>query len=283
MLESGRIRVADNGEYRWGTAGPRGLINGCPPGLAMKNNGCLPPGQAMKMTGTLLPQSLASMAVPVAIRSLYPDTPNYYYRYNDGYLYQVDRSSNLIDSLIPLIAGGYLPGQYLPASYNNWSMPSYYNGFYPASYGGTCTEYAYGVMYYTDCGTGLIQDVVPLYANGYGVGQMLPANYGYYNVPMDYRNYYYDTSDAGYWYAPGAIYQYDPSTQLITSIAALLSPGMSIGQPMPAGYGVYNVPMDYRARYYDTPDNWYRYANGNIYRVDPTTQLVTALVANILA
>ena len=33
----------------------------------------------------------------------------------------------------------------------------------------------------------------------------------------------------------------------------------------------------------DTPDDWYRYSNGNIYRVDPTTQLVTAIVKSILS
>jgi len=42
------------------------------------------------------------------------------------------------------------------------------------------------------------------------------------------------------------------------------------------------VPYDYRATYYDTPDAYYRYNNGGIYRVDPTTMLVTALVASIL-
>jgi len=61
-----------------------------------------------------------------------------------------------------------------------------------------------------------------------------------------------------------------------------MSPGFSIGQPLPAGYGVYNVPYDYRATYYDTPDAWYRYNNGYIYQIDPVTQLVTAIVASLL-
>jgi hypothetical protein len=111
---------------------------------------------------------------------------------------------------------------------------------------------------------------------------MLPSSYSYYNVPMQYRSMYYNTSNAGYWYSPGAIYQYDPSSSLITSVAALLSPGFSVGQPLPMGYGAYNVPYDYRATYYDTPNAWYRYNNGYIYQVDPTTQLVTAIVASIL-
>jgi hypothetical protein len=47
---------------------------------------------------------------------------------------------------------------------------------------------------------------------------------------------------------------------------------------MPDGYGVYNVPYDYRSRYYDTPDAWYRYDDGYIYRIDPTTRLIQAAI-----
>ena len=162
-------------------------------------------------------------------------------------------------------------------------VPDYYglNSFYP-DYGGVCNRYADGVVYQVDCATGYVQDVVPMYAGGYGVGQMLPSAYGYYNVPMQYRSMYYDTPDYGYWYAPGAIYQYDQNTSLITSVAALMAPGFSVGQPLPVGYDVYNVPYDYRATYYDTPNAWYRYNNGYIYQVDPVTQIVTAIVASLL-
>ena len=107
---------------------------------------------------------------------------------------------------------------------------------------------------------------------------MLPAGYSYYNVPYQYRDYYYDTDDYSYRYAPGAIYQVDRDSQLITSIASLLTGGLSVGQPLPASYSAYNVPFDYRDRYYDTPDAMYRYSDGYIYRVDPTTQLITAMV-----
>ena len=55
-----------------------------------------------------------------------------------------------------------------------------------------------------------------------------------------------------------------------------MSPGFSVGQQMPLGYSTYNVPYAYRSTYYDTPDAWYRYNNGYIYQVDPTTQLVSA-------
>lgn len=277
-----RFRQESNARVRWTNANVRGgLIDGCPPGLYMKNNGCLPPGQAKKLVGTRVPQSFASYSVPAPIAYLYPDTPSYTYRYNDGYLYQIDRKTNLIEALIPLIAGGLLPGQTLPMSYASNNFPRYYNGFYP-DYGGQCSHYANGVVYYTDCATGLIENIVPVYDRGYGVGQLLPAGYGYYNLPMQYRDVYYDRGNTGYWYAPGAIYQYDPQTQLISSIAALLSPGLTIGQPLPAGYGAYNVPLGFRDTYYDTPTSMYRYANGNIYQVDPVTQLVTAIVASVL-
>jgi hypothetical protein len=271
------------------------LIDGCPPGLWMKNNGCLPPGQAAKLIGAPIATAAtvaALSAIPQPLQYLYPDTPNYYYRYGDGYLYEVDRKTNLIASLLPLIAGGYVPGQYLPQTYMNSYVPNYYgfNSFYPSSYGtgygygydNLCNRYANGVVYQVDCYTGMIQNVIPLYASGYGVGQMLPSAYSTYNVPYQYRDLYYNTSDYGYWYAPGAIYQYDPSSSLITSVAALMSPGFTVGQQLPAGYNYYNVPYSYRTQYYDTPNAWYRYNNGYIYQVDPATQLVTSIVASIL-
>jgi hypothetical protein len=237
---------------------------------------------------------IALNSLPAGVSYLYPDTPDYYYQYGGGYLYQVDRGSSLISALLPLLAGGYMPGTYLPSGYMNSYAPSYYglNSFYPASYGGSygygggydnlCNRYANGVVYRVDCMSGMIVDAIPTYAGGYGVGQMLPSAYSYYNVPSQYRSLYYDTPDYNYWYAPGAIYQYDRGSSLITSVAALLSPGFSVGQQMPLGYSTYNVPYAYRSTYYDTPDAWYRYNNGYIYQVDPTTQLVSAVVASIL-
>jgi hypothetical protein len=245
-----------------------------------------PVTQVEQFVGAPLSQvaSFAALSpVPTTIQYLYPDTPDYYYRYGDGYLYQVGRGDNLIAALLPLLGGGYLPGQYLPQAYMSSYVPSYYgyNNFYP-DYGNLCNRYYGGVVYEVDCATGLVEDVIPTYAGGYGVGQLLPSAYNYYNVPVQYRSVYYDTPNYGYWYAPGAIYQYDQRSSAITSVAALLSPGFTVGQALPAGYGVYNVPYDYRATYYDTPDAWYRYNNGYIYQVDPVTQLVTAVVASLL-
>jgi hypothetical protein len=246
----------------------------------------LPVNQVERFVGVPVAQvaSFAALSpLPAQIQYLYPDTPNYYYQYGDGYLYQVDRGTSLIDALIPLLAGGYLPGQYLPQPYMASYVPDYYglNSFYP-DYGDICNRYANGVIYEVDCATGYVEDVIPMYAGGYGVGQILPSAYNYYNVPMQYRSMYYDTPNYGYWYSPGAIYQYDQRSSLITSVAALMSPGFTIGQQLPLGYDAYNVPYDYRATYYDTPNAWYRYNNGYIYQVDPVTQVVTAIVASLL-
>jgi len=298
-LRTNRIERLDNGMFvRNANLGTRVVraedfsnrargygVGGCPPGLMDK--GCMPPGLASKLLGTRISDAarIAELSsVPYSVRYLYPDTNDFYYRYGDGYMYRVDRGTSLIDALLPLAFGGYMPGSYFPSSYmNNYYVPSSYgfNSFYPDSpY--NCNRYVNGVIYQVDCVTGFVENVIPMYASGYGVGQMLPTGYGYYNVPYQYRSMYYDTSDYGYWYAPGAIYQYDPSSSMITSVAALLSPGFNIGQPLPMGYDVYNVPYDYRATYYDTPSAMYRYNNGNIYQIDPATMLVTAIVASIL-
>ena len=252
---------------------------GCPPGLAKKLVACVPPGLAQSaFVGMALPNTYSGNVLPLGLRDLYYDTPDYYYRYGDGYAYRVNRSDNLISALLPLIGAGYGVGQVFPYYQQpSYYVPSTYQSFYrdtPYDY----YRYDDGYVYQIDAGSGLIEDVIPLLDRGYGVGQMLPAGYSYYNVPDQYRDYYYDTDDYYYRYAPGAIYQVDRDSQLITSIASLLTGGLSVGQPLPASYSVYNVPISYRDRYYDTPENWYRYSDGYIYQVDPTTQLITAMV-----
>jgi hypothetical protein len=163
-------------------------------------------------------------------------------------------------------------------------VPTAYQPFYrntPDDY----YRYANGYVYEVDRDTGMIEDMFPLLDQGYGVGQMLPASYSYYNLPYQYRSHYRDNDDNLYRYAPGAIYQVDRKTQLITSIASLLTGtnnGLAVGQQLPMGYDAYNVPYDYRDRHSDTPDNWYRYSNGNIYQVDPTTRLIKAVIDAIV-
>ena len=55
--------------------------------------------------------------------------------------------------------------------------------------------------------------------------------------------------------------------------------GLGVGDRLPAGYDVYNVPFDYRDRYADSNDAWYRYADGSIYEVDPQTRLIESVIS----
>jgi hypothetical protein len=218
-----RLRNGRDGDGHWFLA-----ENGaCPPGLARKNNGCLPPGQAKKVFAVgeqLRSEWYRDYNLPLGYRSLYYDTPEYYYRYDDnGYIYRVDRESNLVSGLIPLLGGGF------------------------------------------------------------GVGELLPAGYGVYNVPLQYRDIYYDSPDAYYRYGDNAIYQVDPQTQMIESVVALLTgSSLGVGQMLPAGYDAYNLPLQYRDQYYDTDDSLYRYADGNIYQVDPQTQIIQAVISALV-
>lgn len=188
----------------------RGLINGCPPGLARKDNGCLPPGQARR--------------IEAERRARYDYVwdrwarDGYRYRYDDGYLYRVNSSGGLLGWL-PVLGGALAPGATWPTQYSYQPAPTYYTNYY-----------------------------------------RLPDRY-------DYR------------YADGVLYGVDRQNNGISQIAALLTGQQwTVGQPMPSGYDIYNVPYDYRARYADTPDRWYRYNDGYVYQVDPTTQLVQAVI-----
>jgi hypothetical protein len=221
VVDRGVVRVRDGGAPRIAYADYGYDGGGCPPGLAKKGNGCLPPGQAKKLVGSRLSAGYLSAMLDGPYRDWYRDDDRFLYRMGDGYIYRVDRGSNLINALIP-----------------------YYD-----------RDYSY-----------------------YPVGMAYPSDFNYYNVPYQYRSYYPDGGDYLYRYGDGAIYQLDPQTQVVQSIVALLAGDLGVGQRLPSSYGVYNVPMSYRAQYYDTPDAWYRYNDGYIYRVDPTTQLITAVI-----
>jgi len=79
---------------------------GCPPGLAKKHNGCMPPGQAKKLynVGQRWPGSYGQMwnynQIPYDLRSRYDFDPGYRYYYGDGYLYQVDPRTLLIQQVV---------------------------------------------------------------------------------------------------------------------------------------------------------------------------------------
>jgi hypothetical protein len=199
--------------------------DGCPPGLAKKNNGCLPPGQAKKLfsVGEAIPAAYyPSYNLPGEYRDWYPESSDYSYRYDDGYIYRVDNGSNLVSALIPLLGGGF------------------------------------------------------------SVGNLLPAGFDAYNLPTQYRDDYVDSPDAFYRYGDDAIYQVDPQTNLIQSVVALLAGDLNVGQLLPSGYDTYNLPMDYRDQYQDSDEAMYRYADGNIYEVDPKSRMIEAIVAQLI-
>ena len=201
--------------------------DGCPPGLARQNAFCMPPGQLKKaeMMGRRLPFADAAYNIPDRYRYRFTDDERFIYRYDDeGTIYRLLRNSGVVDGVIPLL------------------------------------------------GTGLL------------LGQPMPLGYEIYNVPVQYRSWYQDTDDDYYRYDDSAIYRIDPETSLVEGIVALLTGGvgglggLGIGDALPAGYDVYNVPLDYRDTYYDTDDAMYRYADGNIYQVDPQTRLIQEII-----
>jgi len=190
------------------------LIQGCPPGLAKKHNGCMPPGQAKRIWGYEEPYA-NWYTYPYWYR--YDD--RYDWRYDDGYLYRVDRTTLLISAFLPLLGGALYYGNVWPSDYADYAVDPYY------------------VRYY-----------------GYG-------------------------DDEDYRYADGAIFAVDHGSQRIEAIVALLTGDRwTVGSRIPDGYDIYNVPPEYRDRYYDSDDAWYRYSDGYIYEIDPTTLLVRKVI-----
>ena len=188
------------------------VLDGCPPGLAKKYNGCRPPGQARK-DGFLRRDSYS---------------PDWWglSRYRDSYNYRYD--------------GGYL------------------------------------VRLLTD---GSVGSYIPLLGGALSLGSTWPRSYGYTNLSPYYSDYYDLGGPNNYRYADNVVYRLEPETRAITSIAALLTgDDFTIGQRMPQGYDIYNVPPSYRDRYYDRPDAMYRYSDGYIYQMDPETRLVAAAI-----
>ena len=207
------VRVDDDRgrdrRFNFASLGTRGLIAGCPPGLAKKRNGCQPPGQAKKDDWW----------------ARY-DRPDWWglsglgdgrYFYRDGYLMR--RGDSGIGGYIPLLGGALSIGNAWPGHYQPVALPGYYERYY-----------------------------------GLGSGN-------------------------SYRYANDVIYRVDPETTAITSIAALLTgDNFAVGNQLPLGYDVYNVPYGYRDQYYDRPDALYRYSDGYVYQVDPSTRLIAAAI-----
>lgn len=93
--------------HAYGENGPVGYgVGGCPPGLAKKHNGCLPPGQAKKMfrVGQRFNLGYGTRygygQIPYSVRNRYDLNPRYRYYYDNGYLYQVDPRTLLVQQVI---------------------------------------------------------------------------------------------------------------------------------------------------------------------------------------
>jgi hypothetical protein len=115
----------------------------------------------------------------------------------------------------------------------------------------------------------------------FNVGQRVqPAWFAGYNVPREYSDFYRDSPDSYYRYSDeGYIYRVDQRTDLISGLIPLLGGGFAVGQPLPAGYDVYNVPSQYRDSYHDTDESFYRYGDNAIYEVDPQSGIIESIVA----
>jgi len=196
--------------------GSRVAIEGCPPGLAKKHNGCLPPGQAKKMYQRQDRYAPLFSSIPSRYRD-YRDG----YKYNDGYLYRTD--GNSVVSWLPVLGGALGVGKLFPSNYAAQPMPTYYNAYYGQNQNYDY-RYADRAIFAVDPKTKAIQSIAALLTgDDWTVGQQAPAGYGVYNVPLAYRDRYYDTSDANYRYADGQVYRIDPTTQLVKAAISLLT------------------------------------------------------------
>ncbi|WP_454598707.1 hypothetical protein [Qipengyuania sp. SM2507] len=122
-----------------------------------------------------------------------------------------------------------------------------------------------------------IAGYIPLLGGALASGNIWPGSYGSANVPAYLVDFYNLGQPGSYRYADNTLYRVDPQSAAIQSVAALLTDEeVTIGEPMPAGYDVYNVPYPFRDRYADSAEAAYRYVDGYVYRLDPETRLVTA-------
>lgn len=189
-----------------------GLLDGCPPGLAAKRNGCLPPGQARQLNDRYTRYSRY--------------TPNWWglpysggsYFYDDGFLLRY--SGGRVSSYIPLLGGALSIGNRWPGDYGYNSVPSYYTNYYGL---GNNYRYADNVVYRLDPETTAITSIAALLTGDeFVVGSPMPRGYDVYNVPYSYRQQYYDRPDAMYRYNNGYVYQIDPETRLVAAAIELL-------------------------------------------------------------
>lgn len=188
-----------------------GLIDGCPPGLAKKNNGCMPPGQVKDASDWRMDSSWWGLRGVNDLRD---------YRYYDGNLVRF-APNGTIASYYPLLGGALALGNVWPSAYAPVNVDPYYVDYY-----GLGSDYRYydNTLYRLDPGTNAIAAVAALLTGDeFAVGSRLPAGYDVYNVPYGYRDRYVDGPDAMYRYSDGYVYEVDPKTRLIVAALELLS------------------------------------------------------------
>ncbi|HET9428864.1 MAG TPA: hypothetical protein VFO69_10945 [Allosphingosinicella sp.] len=112
------------------------------------------------------------------------------------------------------------------------------------------------------------------------IGQRSPISSWAYNVPDRYSYRFVDNDDWFYRYDDeGYVYRFDRDSGLVNSIVPLFGSDLLIGEPLPLGYEVYNLPMAYRSYYPDSSDYMYRYDDSAIYRVNNDSGLIEGIVA----
>ena len=139
-------------------------------------------------------------------------------------------------------------------------------------------RYDDGYLYRIDPARLIVEAFLPLLGGALFVGNPWPDYYSDAAVDPYYVRYYgYDPEDVDFRYGDGAIFAVNPRSHRIDAVVALITGDhWVIGDRMPDGYDFYNVPPDYRDRYYDSDRAWYRYCDGYVYEVDPATLLVRA-------
>ncbi|MBD3729745.1 MAG: hypothetical protein IE933_08580 [Sphingomonadales bacterium] len=189
----------------------RGALDGCPPGLAKKNNGCLPPGQAKKLARPYYAEYRPNWwGVPRV-------NGDYYYR--DGYLLRFGNTG--IASYIPLLGGALSVGNVWPTRYSPYTVSPYYSSYYGLGPDGGY-RYADNAFYRVDPQTQAITAIAALLTgNDIAIGSPMPAGYDVYNVPYPYRSQYVDGPGGYYRYSDGYIYQVDPETRLVAAAIEL--------------------------------------------------------------
>lgn len=186
----------------------KGLIDGCPPGLAKKYNGCRPPGQAAKSSW----RRAEWYGYKSAER----------YRYQDGYLVHLGSGGNII-GYNPLLGGVLRIGNRWPDGQTSYALPYYHRKYYNLGSDSDYRSYA-NTVYRIDPQTSAIRSVAALLTGqDIAVGRPMPSGYDVYNVPYDYRSQYADGPTSAYRYSDGYVYQVDPETRLVQAAIELLT------------------------------------------------------------